>query len=96
MNSKEFLTELFDGKPDGSHILIWTLKNKRSGWFKTTARAALYVDTLGSKENVYFGCGVSPRDCGPTNRCPADEITGIPGFYADIDIKGPSHKDPNP
>jgi len=98
---KEFLSALFEGKPDESYLLLWTLAKgdkkhgHKSQWFKSINSAANHLEKRTDMENVYIGCGLSPKNYGIKNRCEAENIIGIPGFYADIDIKGPAHKNQN-
>jgi hypothetical protein len=80
--------------PPGGYLMLWILRSKQSLWFPATdlegmARAAA---EHAPRTDVYFGCGLSPRDCGEFHRCPADEVAALPGLWADIDIKGPAHK----
>ena len=90
MNRKEFLTALFGTKPEGLHILIWTLSDKRSNWFKDISAASDFMDRHDT--NVYVGAGLSDKDRGPGRRVQAKSVAGLPGFYCDIDIKGDAHK----
>lgn len=84
MNSLEFMEELFDTKPNDNFVLVWELKNKRSTWFKDLMHAATHIDN--HPHDIYYGVGTSPANLGGKNRCTANKIAGIPGFYADIDI----------
>ena len=93
MDHAVFLNALFEHKPDDALILIWTLKGKRSKFCKTVIEATEYVAK--HNQNVYVGAGLSPKDYGPRARCKADQIIGIPGLFADIDIAGPAHKKKN-
>lgn len=76
---------MFGSKPDDQWILLWQLENHKSIWFQDIDLAADYVQL--QPDDIYFGVGVSKKDFGPTKRCPQKAITGIPGFYVDIDIK---------
>jgi hypothetical protein len=87
----EFLEKLWDGKPDEDYILIWTLADKKSGWFQDVEDATDYV--AGLSGDVYVGVGLSGKDYGPHNRCAIDEVVGIAGMWADIDYEdGEAHK----
>ena len=48
------------------------------------------------KEDIYFGCGLRPKDLGIYKKGTADEISAIPGFWVDIDIQDENaHKKKN-
>ncbi len=85
-----FLEELFACKPDELYLLIWTLTDKRSRWFREIAPAASAVETL-ADQDVYVGVGLAAKDYGPTHRCPSDEIAGIRGLWADLDLRSDAH-----
>jgi hypothetical protein len=91
MKPEVFLQELFGGKPAGSYILLWTLHDKKSRWFTDPKAAAAHVATLGSVD-VYFGCGLSPQDYGPSARCRAQDILGITSLWMDVDILSQGHQ----
>ena len=94
-DAAQFLDCIFgDKEPDEGKILIWTLKGKHSKFFDTAEDAIVYVNTK-ADQDVYVGCGISPKDYGPSKRCLANQIMGLPGFYADIDIADPVHKKQN-
>lgn len=104
METAEFLTTLFHKKTNGSFILIWEKflpdssgqELKTSTWFKDVNDAIEYCrEDHQSPADLYVGCGVSPRDCGPNRRCIANEIAGIPAVWLDVDILDPAHKKPN-
>lgn len=94
----EFLEQLWAGKPDDLYLLIWTLAGKRSAWFQDTDCAARYVadrpgETEGAIGDVYVGVGLSSSDRGEHKRCPANEIAGITGMWADVDYEdGAAHR----
>jgi hypothetical protein len=90
-----FLDLLWQHKPEELHILIWTLRDKQSHWFRETQAAAQFV--VGAKEgDIYVGVGLADRDYGITNRCPSDQVAGICGFWADFDLKSDAHPKPLP
>jgi len=90
MNSLTFLEEIYPDKPDDAYILLW--KNKKSKWFKDIDKAAAHINNDGN--DLYYGVGLSPKNYGTNKRCKADNILGIPGLYADIDIGTGSKKYP--
>jgi len=90
-STKQFLDKIFKTKPEDQLILLWQLDTHQSAWFTDTAYAADYVEL--NPNDIYFGVGTSSKDFGPNKRCPQNSISGIPGFYVDIDIKDPkAHK----
>lgn len=90
MNSLKFLEELYPDKPDNAHILLW--QSKRSSWFTDIPQAADFIEK--NPEDMYYGVGLSPKNFGTGRRCKADQIMGIPGLYADIDVGEGSKKYP--
>ena len=82
--------------PKGTHVLLWTLKDKRSHWVDTLEAARSVVEQANAeKSDVYVGVAYSPEDYGPARRCPAESTAGIGGLWIDIDIAGDGHKKPN-
>ncbi len=69
-----FLHELFGNKPEELHLLLWTLTDKRSRWFRDVDEAATAVEDL-RDQDVYVGVGLSPEDFGPRT---AARPTGSP------------------
>lgn len=88
----DFLKTLYSEKAESDHIMIWTGQNKRSYFTKSIAEAISYVEENLNDKDVYFGIGTSPEKLGDYNRCPGDKISGIPGFYLDLDYAHPVHK----
>ena len=87
----EFLEQLWGGKPDDLYLLIWTLAGKKSAWFQDTDDAARYIAECSG--DVYVGVGLSEIERPADRRCPANEIVGIAGMWADIDYEdGEAHK----
>jgi hypothetical protein len=85
-----FLDLLWQHKPEDLYLLIWTLHDKKSHWFREIQAGSEFVfDTRGS--DVYVGVGLAARNYGAKNRCPSDEIAGICGFWADFDLKSDAH-----
>lgn len=90
MTALEFLKLLWQFKPEGLYVLLWTLPDKQSHWYRDVAAAAEFV--LKARElNVYVGVGLSSVDYGATRRCASEEIAGICGFWADFDLRSDAH-----
>jgi hypothetical protein len=90
-----FLEAAYGGVPDGLSILVWTLADKASHWSNEWQGAARDVELLRGASDVYVGVGLSPRDFGPSNRCKANDVAGLVGLWADVDVAGPGHKHQN-
>jgi hypothetical protein len=90
MTPHEFLESLWAEKPSDLYILIWTLQNKRSQWFQNIEDAAAFVKSC-QDQDVYVGVGLSPRDCGPSRRCPSEDVVCVAGLWADFDLRSPAH-----
>jgi hypothetical protein len=95
MAALRFIQNVFGGKPEDTYILIWTLPNKTSHWFKDYQKAAIFVKEKTSGMDVYAGIGLSPKNYGESNRCKADNIAGIPGLWLDVDYGKSGHKKGN-
>jgi hypothetical protein len=90
MTPLEFLVALWGNKPPEEYLLIWTLADKRSHWFKDVAEAAQFVVNV-SFLDVYSGVGLAGKDYGPTRRCVSGEITGLAGIGTDFDLRSAAH-----
>lgn len=85
---------LWQPAPVGN-LLLWTLPDEKSRWFDGDDVDGLAQSTANlatTADGVYLGCGLSPKSFGVNKRCKAADIIGIPGLWADIDIKGEAHK----
>jgi len=85
-----FLKELFGNKPEELYLLLWTLSDKRSRWFRDIDEAVKTADAL-RHQDVYVGVGLSREDFGPTHRCASDKVAGIVGVWADLDLRSEAH-----
>lgn len=85
-----FLNELFASKPEELYMLIWTLPDKRSRWFREVAAAAAAVEALAGRD-VYVGVGLARQDFGTSQRCPADQVAGLTAAWADLDVLSDAH-----
>ncbi len=91
MTALEFLEKLWREKPDDQYILIWTLQDKRSRWFRSVPAAAEYVASINGNRDIYVGVGLAGKDYGASNRCASDAITGLAGMWSDLDICSEAH-----
>jgi hypothetical protein len=79
-------------RPDG-YVSVWSLPSKVSEHFQIsdsnlpTRIAAL--DAAG--QNVFLGLGLRNHNPGPSARGSKKDICALPGFWLDIDIRGPGH-----
>ena len=90
---ERFFDCLYHDKPPG-YILIWSMGEKKiSTWHATVETAIQQAKT--DKCNIYVGCGLSETHRASNERCPANEIIGIPGVWIDIDFMSDSHKKTN-
>src|SRR5689334_15586660 len=87
----DFFNLLWLDKLASLFILVWTLRDKRSHWFRDVAAAARFVESVHGQD-VYMGYGLSPEDYGPTHRCPSESIVSITGAWADLDLHSEAHK----
>jgi hypothetical protein len=85
-----FLESLFAGKPDGLYILLWKLPEKKSHWFRCVDEAVRYTESC-REHDIYVGVGLSTKDQGPKRRCLSEEVAGLVGVYADIDLRSDAH-----
>ena len=91
MTPLEFLTQLWQYKPEEQYVLIWTTPDKRSRWFTDIPAAADFVAGINGDRDVYVGVGLSKADYGPARRCKSDEISGLCGIGVDLDMKSEAH-----
>jgi putative DNA primase/helicase len=90
MTPLSFLDLLWQHKPEDLYVLVWTLQDKKSHWFREVQAASEFIfDTRG--KDIYVGVGLAARNYGAKNRCPSDEIAGICGLWADFDLKSDAH-----
>lgn len=90
MTPLDFLQQLWQEKPEDHYILIWSLPDKRSRWFREIAAAAEFIANANGRD-VYVGVGLSEHDHGPARRCVSDEISGLAGFWSDLDLHSEAH-----
>jgi hypothetical protein len=93
-----FIDKLFGACPEDLYILFWTAPKKRSSFVQVRQRKGIIDDLIKQSsegQDVYVGAGLSKVDYGPARRCPANEVSGLVGLWADIDVKHPVHKKQN-
>jgi hypothetical protein len=97
MDAELFLNTLYHDKPESDRILIWEKRKdkKVSYWFDHISDAIKHFKAQGSKQDTYVGCGTSAKTLPAFRRCLADEISGIPAAWIDVDILDPVHSKPN-
>ena len=97
MGAELFLNTLYHAKPASDHILIWEKRPDRkvSYWFDHVSDAVKRFQTHGSKQDTYVGCGTSAKELPQFRRCKAEEISGIPAAWIDVDILDPVHSKTN-
>jgi hypothetical protein len=91
MTPLEFLAHLWQDKPEEHFVLVWTHPDKRSRWFTKIDAAAEYIAAVNGGKDVYVGVGLAGKDYGPAHRCASEEITGLTGMWADLDLLSDAH-----
>jgi hypothetical protein len=81
---------LWQYKPEDHHVLVWTLQDKQSHWFKSVEAAGQFAAAVTGMD-VYVGVGLSKDDHGPARRCKSEEVSGICGIGTDLDLKSEAH-----
>lgn len=85
-DQNQFFSCLFHNKPPGC-ILIWSKGDKKvSTWHNTIDGAIRQAKKDRDHSDVYVGCGLSAAARKAHERCPANDIMGIPGVWIDIDF----------
>lgn len=83
-----FIGALFPDLRQEHGIQLWHKDDKRSHYFSTVEGAAKHV--VGEPDiDIYIAAGISPRNKGVVRkRTAANEVVGVPGVWADIDVNG--------
>lgn len=87
-----FLEKLY-GECDKGFLYLWVLQTKKTYWFKPFQLEKMRQEAInlaGKGQDVYFGVGIA-RDPKFKGRASSADIIGIPGIWADIDVKGKEH-----
>jgi len=90
--ARQFAEALFPIIPEGLKVLVWVAPENESYWVDDAAAAAATAVRLSVGRDVYVGPGLSRQDFGPHHRCKAADVAGLVGLWADVDVKGPTHK----
>ncbi len=79
--------------PEGACLSLWEMPGKKSYHYPLTSPeleiSAHALDQEG--HNVFYGVGLRRADFGPYERGKKTDIVALPGFWADVDIKGFNH-----
>ena len=77
------------GKFETGYLYLWTLPDRKTWCFpisdlRTMVTAAV---ALQDERDVYFGLGAADEDIPKNKRPKAKEVTCLPGFGMDVDLK---------
>jgi hypothetical protein len=79
--------------PEGARFSLWEMPTKKSYHYRLNDPeleiAAYALDREG--HNVFCGVGLRRIDFGPFERGKKEDIVALPGFWADVDIRGLNH-----
>lgn len=96
MDTKEFMFEMFGNKPGSEYVVVWTMPDKKTRRFKDLQRQVDYIIEQDKRgKQVYFGCGFQHENLGTDRRGKKEDISGVPGFYVDVDVANIVHKKGN-
>ena len=56
-----------------------------------TSKARFSLPESLRERDLYVGVGLSSQDYGSARRCPSNEVAGIGGLWADLDLKSDAH-----
>lgn len=86
-----FLGALFGEKPERAAVQVWHRSQPALTWVLDDLEKVARKSVEGAeKHDVYVACGLAPHaeDRPRRTRLKAQEVVGIPGVWADIDING--------
>jgi hypothetical protein len=85
------------GEGTPGYASVWTRQDRRTRYVEAgdPDDVAGTLTRLAETQDVYLGAGLQPRDRGPYRRGEGKDVIGIPGTWADIDVRGPAHADPD-
>lgn len=99
--TETYLRALLPGDvPDGHRLNTWTLKDKVSAWHASVDEALAWVSRTDlTKTDAYVGMATVTADAakriGRNGRTSIEDAAAIFGYRADLDVRGPTHDDPN-
>jgi hypothetical protein len=98
MNAATFFQTLF-GDDTPAHLVLFTTPGERCHWIPAhdLEEAGRIAEAQATTLNVYAGVALQDQAAafqpyGPTTRGTSATALVLPGFFFDLDIKGPAHK----
>lgn len=91
----EFLESIFGLEAPGWISVFGSDGKTRWARALNAHSAALMASKANTFHDVWYGVGLRSADLGPNHRGGLGDVLAIPGFWVDIDIAGPAHKEPN-
>jgi putative DNA primase/helicase len=90
---ENFIQTLYGTDPPG-FCNVWTLPGEKSHFIQADLPAVVAKTALqlATNHDVYLGLGLLREPLPGGRRGCKEDVIGIPGFWADLDIKGPGHK----
>lgn len=99
---KKFTDTLIEDLPEEQCLLVWTIPDKLSYWCGTPEEVEKAVESIDDDKDTYIGVGAVPKKVVNNfgrhknfKRGKANQISGIFGLWADIDVQGPGHAKQN-
>src|SRR5262249_43986333 len=91
---RQFVRRVHGPEPFG-WLVLWTRQNKESHAFhivrETDLDQAVDFCSTRSHQDVYAAVGLQTQEPEVGGRGKEDSVVSLPGFWADVDIAGPSH-----
>ena len=95
MNQGQFFNELFAGViGEEAYMTLWS-PGSGTMYLNDTGLIEQSIAQMGPRKDIYFGLGLTKKVYGKDRRPSNLQISGIPGFWLDIDIAGPAQKKKN-
>ena len=88
--ARNFLESLFAGKPDELYLLLCLTDDEEPLWFDDLEDAIECAEPI-SECDVFVGVGLAKRKYGAGLRCPSEDVAGIVGVFANIDLRSDAH-----
>jgi hypothetical protein len=94
LQSTEIFVQTLYGTDPPGFCNVWTLPGEKSHFIQANLPAVVAKTALqlATNHDVYLGLGLLREPLPGGRRGCKEDVIGIPGFWADIDIKGPGHK----